>query len=208
MALDTFTVSPSKGASDPVGKRRLVQAGRYNLNAPPLQERSPVKVRLEFNQWFQFEKPAKYTVTVSSLRASRISEMGGTINWDPSNPEKLTCGPIEVEIVDAEPDCGRRRPALHRQRRDSARRPVRPAFGEERVPDQPPDVASHGGIAPPGRFRRQGAVSRPRPTAALRGLDESRHSCFVVATCTPPPEGTDLRAASVTPRSSATGSST
>jgi hypothetical protein len=108
MALDTFTVSPSKGASDPVGKRRLVQAGRYNLNAPPLQERSPVKVRLEFNQWFQFEKPGKYTVTVSSLRASRISEMGGTINWDPSNPEKLTCGPIEVEIVDAEPDWQRR----------------------------------------------------------------------------------------------------
>ncbi|MGB7761483.1 MAG: hypothetical protein WBL61_16755 [Bryobacteraceae bacterium] len=108
MKLDTFTVSPSQGTSDPVGKGRVVLAGRYNLNAPPLRERVPAKVRLELNQWFQFDKPGKYTVTVSSLRASRVLEMSGTINWDPENPEKLTGGPMEVEIVNAEPDWQRR----------------------------------------------------------------------------------------------------
>jgi len=108
MKLDTFTVSPSQGASDPVGNGRAVLAGRYNLNAAPLRERVPVKVRLELNQWVQFDRPGSYTVTISSLRASRVSEIWGTINWDPEHPERLTGGPIQVEIVDADLDWQRR----------------------------------------------------------------------------------------------------
>ena len=45
------------------------------------------------------------------------------------------------------------------------------------------------------RLRRQEAVSRPRSVAVLRGLDESRQSCFVVATSMPPATSPDLQRA-------------
>lgn len=82
LTIDEFRISPPDGVSDPLLDFYAAQPGGFiggGLSSTHALGDQPVVVQLELNQWFRFDRPGRYTL---SVRSSRVTDQARRTSTD------------------------------------------------------------------------------------------------------------------------------
>lgn len=93
---DRFTAEPRDGVAGPMEDIPAQLHGDFGIPPQPLPLGSqPVVVVEKLNEWLSFRKPGQYRIVAETSRVRRSDSLG--------NPVPLRSNPIEIEIVEPEP---------------------------------------------------------------------------------------------------------
>jgi hypothetical protein len=95
---ESFTVTPSDCARDPLEGSTIGMNGSGIFGVPPLLPGKPLSVLVELNEWIRFSCTGKYQVTAQSTRAYWKADEAVAFQ----HPQTLASKPVEIEIVPAE----------------------------------------------------------------------------------------------------------
>jgi hypothetical protein len=95
---ESFTVTPSDCARDPLDGSTVLVSGSGIFGTPSLLPGKPLSALVELNQWIRFGCTGKYQVTVRSTRVYWTADRAAAFQ----HPQTLASKPMEIEIVPAE----------------------------------------------------------------------------------------------------------
>lgn len=102
LSFGTFWVSPSDGATDPLGELPVPSGWNFSGYVPPLEplNEKPVEIPLVLNEWSRFDRPGRFQIYFSAPRILPFSAKEPTFF---GSDQTATSDILEIEILPAAP---------------------------------------------------------------------------------------------------------